>query len=60
MKNRRNVVGVSHHGKLVLLDVDRIIAIDCTARQLYFEYTIWYVDDENEFNNVYNAWIGEV
>lgn len=60
MKNRRNVVGVSRHGKNILLDVDRIIAIDYTARHLYFEHTIWYIDNENEFNNVYNAWIGEL
>lgn len=58
MKSKRNIVGVLHNGSMVNLDVDRIVAIDCIRRELYFEITIWRIDDEREFDKVWNAWLG--
>ena len=57
-KGKRNIVGVSHNGSRVNLDVDRIIAIDCIRRELYFEFVTWRIDDAREFDMVWNAWLG--
>lgn len=57
-KVKRRTVNISHNGSRVNLDVDRIIAIDCIRRELYFEITIWRIDDEREFDKVWNAWLG--
>ena len=58
MKMERNVVRVSHNCSKVNLDVDRIIAIDCIRRELYFEFVTWRIEDEREFDSVWNAWLG--
>ena len=58
MKSKRNIVGVIHNGSMVNLDVDRIVAIDCIRRELYFEFSVWDVDDECVFNEIWNAWLG--
>ena len=57
-RSKRNIIGVSHNGRRVNLDVDRIIAIDCIRRELYFEFVTWRIDDEREFDMVWNAWLG--
>ena len=58
-KVKRNVVGVNHNGSKVNLDIDRIIAIDCIRRELYFEFVTWRIEDESEFDRVWSAWYGE-
>lgn len=60
MKSKRNIVGVSRHGRKILLDVDRVIAVDAVGHYLYFEDAIWEIPDDEEFTNVYNAWVVEV
>ena len=57
-RSKRNIIGVSHNGSKVNLDVDRIIAIDCIRRELYFEFAAWCIDDAREFDTVWNAWLG--
>ena len=57
-RSKRNIIGVSHNGSRVNLDIDRIIAIDCIRRELYFEFVTWRIDDEREFDMVWNAWLG--
>jgi hypothetical protein len=57
-KVRRRTVNISHNGSRVNLDVDRIIAIDCIRRELYFEFVTWRIDDAREFDMVWNAWLG--
>lgn len=57
-KGKRRTVNVSHNGCVVKLDVDRIIAIDCIRRELYFEFVTWRIDDAREFDMVWNAWLG--
>lgn len=57
-KVKRRTVNISHNGSVVKLDVDRIIAMDAFKQKLYFEFSVWDVDNEREFNEVWNAWLG--
>ena len=57
-KGKRRTVNISHNGGVVKLDVDRILAIDYFRRKLYFEFSVWDVENEREFNEVRNAWLG--
>lgn len=60
MGKKRNIVGVTHRGSNVKLDVDRVIAIDKSRMILYFESCAWQIEDDGEFFDVWNAWVGEV
>lgn len=57
-KVKRRTVNVSHNGSVVKLDVDRIIAMDAFKQKLYFEFVVWDVENECEFNEICNAWLG--
>ena len=55
---KRRTVNVGHNGSVVKLDIDRILAIDAFKQKLYFEFSVWDVDDECVFNEIWNAWLG--
>lgn len=57
-KVKRNVVVVTHNGGRVNLDIDRIIGIDVSHRELYFECAIWHISDADEFAIVCDKWLG--
>ena len=57
-KGKRRTVNISHNGSVVKLDVGRILAMDAFKHKLYFEFSVWDVENEREFNEVWNAWLG--
>lgn len=57
-KVKRRTVNINHNGSLVKLDVDRILAMDAFKQKLYFEFSVWDVEDKREFNKVWDAWLG--
>lgn len=58
MKKKRNVLLVNHDGSQVWLDVDRIVAIDRVRGVLYFECTVWKLEDDEEMSEIWDAWLG--
>ena len=54
----RRTGNISHNGSVVKLDVDRVLAIDVVRQKLYFEFSVWDVENEREFNEIWDAWLG--
>lgn len=52
----RQIIQVTYEGRPTFLDLNKVIAMTPSRKAILFEYVVWYLSDEKEFENAFKEW----